>query len=300
MCAREVDAFETAVAGLHVEYVRVDGGQRPCVVTVAGTGDATMSVGSVGFSVIASTEIPLDRSVFALITAVQSGAVWNEVELRPGDVFAYAPGSTFVGVEPAGTAAAILVVPTESAERVASDLGAGDPVVDRDVAPLDLSPPVQRLAASMWRSFEQPHLLGDSLALAGLVDDAVRVVTQHNVSNGRGSRRLDSRTIVRNSIDYVESTGWQQPSMRALCRAAFASESRVRQAFVDVVGVPPTRYFQMQLLSRLRSALVEARPENTTVTEVAMSLGVTQLGRVAGRYRSLYGELPNQTLRRIA
>ncbi|HSF84677.1 MAG TPA: helix-turn-helix domain-containing protein [Acidimicrobiia bacterium] len=295
--ACEVDTFESAVAGLHIEYVRTDGGERPCVATFAATGDAAVSVGSVGFSVIAQTEIPLDRNVFALIRAAPPGARWNEVELRPGDVFAYAPGTTFFGVEPARAAATILVLPTDYAASIASDLGLGDPEVGRGVAPLPASPAVQRLALSMKRSFERPQFLADQVALAGLVEDAVRVATRHDISNGHRSRRLDSRTIVRNCLDYVESTGWRQPAMRALCRAAFASESRVRRAFIDVVGVPPIRYLQMRQLSAMRSALIEARPDSTSVTEIAMSLGVTQLGRVAGRYRSLYEELPSQTLR---
>lgn len=295
--AREVDTFETAVAGLHVEYVRADGGERPCVMTSAGTGDAMVSVGSVGFSVFAQTETPQDCNVFALITAAPPGAKWNEVELRPGDLFEYAPGTTFFGVEPARTAASLLVLPTNHAASIASDLGSGDPELGRSVAPLPASPAVQRLVRSMKDCFERPQLLADQIALSKLVEEAVLVMTRHRGSNDTPSRRLDNRAIVRNCVDYVESTGWRQPSMRALCRTALASESRVRKAFIDVVGVPPTRYFQMRQLSAMRSALIEARPENSTVTEVAMSLGVTQLGRVAGRYRSLYGELPSHTLR---
>lgn len=40
---------------------------------------------------------------------------------RP-DLLAYGPGTTFVGVEPAGMAAAVLIVDTEAAQGVASDL----------------------------------------------------------------------------------------------------------------------------------------------------------------------------------
>jgi AraC family ethanolamine operon transcriptional activator len=296
--AHEVDTFETAIGGLHVEYVRVGDGARPCVMTSAGTGDAALSVGSVGFSVIAQTETPQDCNVLALITAAPPGAKWNETELRTGHLFAYAPGTTHFAVDPPGTAAALLVLPTNHAASIASDLGLGDPEVGRSMAPLPASPAVQRLSRSMQHCFERPQRLADQIALTRLVEEAVRVLTRHRSSNGTPSRRLDNRAIMRNCVDYVESIGWRQPSMRALCRAAFASESRVRKAFIDVVGVPPTRYFQMRQLSVMRSALIEARPENSTVTEVAMSLGVTQLGRIAGRYRSLYGENPSHTLRR--
>lgn len=296
--ADEVDVFATAVAGLRIDYVRTGAGQNPCVVTAAGTGDATLSVGSVGFSVVATTEVPSDRNVFALITAAPQGTKWNGVAVRQGDIFAYAPNTTFVGVEPAEMAAAILVTPTEASHRIALELGAPDPVVERSVAPLAPSPRVKRMAAMMQRAYLQRGDLNNGILLSTLVEAAVGVMTEKRTARSEGSRRLDSRAIVRNCLDYSESEGVPQPSLAELCRAGFASESRVRQAFIDVLGMPPSRYFQLRLLSRLRSELVAARPEQASVTDIAMSLGVTQLGRVAGRYKSTYRELPSETLRR--
>ena len=58
------------------------------------------------------------------------------------------------------------------------------------------------------------------------------------------------------------------------------------------------QYFQYRLLSRLRDELVQADPAVESVTRIASSLGVTQLGRIAGRYRRLFDELPSDTLRR--
>lgn len=111
-------------------------------------------------------------------------------------------------------------------------------------------------------------------------------------------RRLDSRKIVSDAIEFVETNGTHQPTIDELCRAAHASESRVRLAFVEVVGVPPSQYFQRRLLSRLRNDLLDGDPVTTSVTEIATALGVSQFGRMAGRYREAYGELPSETLRR--
>ena len=46
--------------------------------------------------------------------------------------------------------------------------------------------------------------------------------------------------------------------MSELCRAANASESSVRQAFVEVFDMAPTQYFQYRLLSMLRIELLRA------------------------------------------
>ncbi len=64
-------------------------------------------------------------------------------------------------------------------------------------------------------------------------------------------------------------------------------------------GVPPSSYFRLRVLARLRELLLSADPRHDTVTALAASLGLTQFGRVAGRYKALYGETPpSQTLRR--
>ena len=99
--AEEVDNFVTAVAGLTIDYVRTDRGHGPSRTTCAGSRDAQLSVGSMGFSAIASTEVPSDLVVFALITSAPPGSVWCGQELNVGQLYAYGPGTTFHGIEPA-------------------------------------------------------------------------------------------------------------------------------------------------------------------------------------------------------
>ena len=42
--------------------------------------------------------------------------------------------------------------------------------------------------------------------------------------------------------------------------------------------------------------LTDARHEEHSVTDVAFSLGITELGRFAVNYRKLFGEKPSETL----
>jgi AraC family ethanolamine operon transcriptional activator len=44
--------------------------------------------------------------------------------------------------------------------------------------------------------------------------------------------------------------------------------------------------------------LAEGDRARDTVTNVALELGFTELGRFAGKYQALFGEKPSQTLRR--
>lgn len=295
--ALEVDDFTTAIAGLEIDYVRTDAGDGPCQMTVAGTDAGKLSVGSVGFSTISRTDVPDGLVVFSLITSTPPGGVWCGVDLTVGQMNVYGPGTSFVGVNPAGLGASFLAVGLDSIERAAADLGS-TLVTSSSVQPLPSRPSVERLRGAMRRASAHPELMDDVRLASIIVDAAVGALTDEESSDTDRHRRLDSRKIVLACLEYVESIDCHQPAMTDLRRAACASESRVRQAFIEVLNVSPTRYFQYRLLSRLRDDLLQADPTQETVTRIASSLGVTQLGRIAGRYRQLFEELPSDTLRR--
>ena len=296
--ALEVDGFESAVAGLEVEYVRTDAGHGPCRTTCAGAGDTMASVGSMGFSAIAQTAIPNDRAVFLLVSEAPPGAAYCGVELDVGQLHFYGPGMPFIGIEPAGLGVTLLVTSTASIMGAADVLETGDAMMGWSTSALPGGPAVKRLSSFLAQLSLSPEMMDDVGATelaAELAANALTADTAHR--REPAGTRLNSRKIVRDAIDFAESTKTFQPTMSQLCRAACASESRVRQAFVDVLDAPPTQYFRYRLLSRLRADLLSADSTNDSVTHIASSLGVTQLGRVAGRYRGLYDELPSDTLR---
>jgi AraC-like DNA-binding protein len=67
--------------------------------------------------------------------------------------------------------------------------------------------------------------------------------------------------------------------------------------FRDYRGTTPLRRLRSIRLEKVREILLAAQP-STTVTSAALDCGFVHLGRFSGYYRSAYGELPAQTLRR--
>jgi len=61
-------------------------------------------------------------------------------------------------------------------------------------------------------------------------------------------------------------------------------------------GIGPIRSLRLCQLHRVRSALRGADPDRDTITSIATECGVWDLSRLAREYRSLFGELPTQTL----
>jgi AraC-like DNA-binding protein len=109
------------------------------------------------------------------------------------------------------------------------------------------------------------------------------------------SQRIDSRRVVLTCIDFAESVG-RIPSIAELCAAAHLSERRLREAFTEEYGMPPTRFFRAWALGEAHRRLAHCDPGTDTVTQVAADLGFDHLGRFSGHYREIFEEHPSQTL----
>jgi AraC-like DNA-binding protein len=82
----------------------------------------------------------------------------------------------------------------------------------------------------------------------------------------------------------------------ALSRALGVSERTLRKLFNEILGRPPSRHLRMLRLSEVRRALLAARGQPVTVTEIATDFGFAELGRFSVEYRKAFGESPSETL----
>lgn len=172
---------------------------------------------------------------------------------------------------------------------------------------MDLSTPTAR----GWRSSlevlrteltEGPGLASQARVarqLERLMVDGLLLGQPHNYSDAldHGSWRPPSGPVAR-ARELLEDQPDEAWSTSALAVAVHLSVRSLQEGFVRDVGVPPMTYLQQVRLRLARERLREASPARTTVAAVASGLGVSHLGRFAAAYRSAFGELPSETLRR--
>jgi AraC family transcriptional regulator, ethanolamine operon transcriptional activator len=109
----------------------------------------------------------------------------------------------------------------------------------------------------------------------------------------RASRRLAVERAEAYLLAHADAT----VTIAQLCRIVGLRERTLRNAFYDLHGVSPKRYTIRLRLYGVRRELRGAVGRQTTVTSIASQYGFFDLGRFAGAYKAMFGEVPSATLR---
>jgi AraC family ethanolamine operon transcriptional activator len=112
------------------------------------------------------------------------------------------------------------------------------------------------------------------------------------------TRQGHSRAV-QDAEDYALGHTAERLHVTDLCEAAGVSERTLQYAFKEVMGMTPVAYLSRLRLHRVRQALRAATHGSTTVTTEALRWGFWHFGDFSRAYRTCFGELPSDTLRRV-
>jgi AraC-like DNA-binding protein len=236
----------------------------------------------------------------ALVIAATSGdprspTIWDGHHNRPEDVFLYGPGSAQHGIDPDGTRAEVLSVGFAAVEEMADTLGYHMPEW-RGRQGLATPRAAQSLGTMMRVGFAELDPGGDRrealrLAVRAYSDPDERT---HGPSGTRGDT---DAWIISRILEHLDEKQRWFPPIAELCAVAVVSERRLRDAFVRIYGMPPSRFLRGRALSNTRQSLLEASPDAESVTHIALSHGFKHLGQFGQHYRRAFGENPSVALR---
>jgi AraC-like DNA-binding protein len=133
--------------------------------------------------------------------------------------------------------------------------------------------------------------------LEQFITTALLLSHPHNYSDAL--RRLEKPIAprdVRRAIDYIEAHLEQAVTVADLVAATGVAGRTLFMHFQNFKGISPMRYLRNARLRRVRQALLRSDTD-ANVTEIAMSMGFTHMGRFSVVYRRCFGESPSQTLR---
>ena len=130
-------------------------------------------------------------------------------------------------------------------------------------------------------------------ATAVALDDSFADIADRHGGRPPVARRF----VVDRALEWMSAHENAPLRVTDLAKAAGVSERTLRNVFIECFGMGPLRYIHLHQVHQVHRALAAADPERTTVTGVAMKLGVWDLDGLATRYRRTFGKSPRSTLR---
>ncbi len=122
------------------------------------------------------------------------------------------------------------------------------------------------------------------------------IMAKTNEENVISKLNFDPLRVVRSAESLFEDRLADPPSIAELCKAANVCATTLHLCFKEIYCVSPNAYLQAKRITQARCAILASKNAKCSVKDVALSLGFTNGGRFASRYRSLFRELPSETL----
>lgn len=228
----------------------------------------------------------------------------------PGDGLIFSPGAPAEIAWSADCEQLCLMVPRDRLEaeleqllgrslgrRLAFDFAADvrSPLGKRWAAVLDL----------LVDELDHPTPVGSnpfvSRHLEGLLIDGLLLGQRHSYSDdATGTSMARMPAAIRRAVELIQDQPSEPWTSVSLAGEVHLSVRALQESFHRDVGMPPMAYLRQTRLRRAREELLAADPEVTTVSSVAVGLGLLHLGRFAAAYREAFGESPSETLNRPA
>lgn len=121
----------------------------------------------------------------------------------------------------------------------------------------------------------------------------------HNYSERLGGGPPASTSQVQHAVDWIEAhLGDDLLSVPGVAQAVGISVRSLQESFRRELGVTPLAYIKNRRMLIAHRRLLAGDPAITTVTRIAMGVGITHLGRFSVEYRQRFGEPPSVTLGR--
>jgi AraC-like DNA-binding protein len=162
---------------------------------------------------------------------------------------------------------------------------------------------LQRLhTATVHLAETTPEIIVNPNAARGLeqmlIEAMVSCLANGDTLPARNAYRHHTK-IIRRLEEVLRANPETSPYMDDLCKAIGTSYRTLNTCCQEHLGMGPKRYLTLRRMHLAHQALSRGDPVQTSVTAIATDYGFWELGRFSVAYRSLFGESPSITLRRL-
>jgi AraC-like DNA-binding protein len=296
-----VEDVQEAVLGAGLDAVQLSRGPMHGSLAFATSGRMAFSTGHLTGRVSLTGALSETMTTLGVGIRIAPGSRHWMNEVETGGVGIFRAGDTHEAIYLPGTIYACVTLPDTQLEEIAADMGlvlddaqlGGSRISRRRLSTARL--------ATLQRAFVEVHTAGaqnhhDAAALGRFMLECLiqHVAREPRPEPGLRDMGVHSRIVAR-AQNYIRTHLTDSISISAIARASFASQSTLYRAFHEVLDETPQSFIRKLRLNRIRHDLATEEEARCTITILANKWGVGELGRFAGWYRELFGELPSQT-----
>ena len=129
--------------------------------------------------------------------------------------------------------------------------------------------------------------------------DAAFTINAHGRHGPEPRRLAEGYALTQRMIRYVESRFGQRVTVSEVAGELDVTPRALHYAVRSTLGLSPLDLILTLRLNDVRNQLWDARRSGLSVTAAALAQDFGHLGRFSQQYRTLFGELPSETLQRI-
>ena len=154
------------------------------------------------------------------------------------------------------------------------------------------------LRSHLKLSYDNPEYLSAQDLQELMIDELLDAVFLANKAPAAPKSIAQRHILAKRAASYLKDNIQGVVTLRSMCEHVDVSERSLRQGFLERFGVTPKTFIKQHRLQQLHDLLQSSSDESLTVTQGALSQGLTHLGRLPREYHALFNELPSQTLKR--
>jgi AraC-like DNA-binding protein len=190
---------------------------------------------------------------------------------------------------------------TLSTERLELEAAKDDLVLDRGAlggTRVHTRPMSPKVITALEAEFTRVHSEGRARADVGaaLLTALIGHLARKPYDHERCLNTHVHAKIVERARGYILANLAEPIALDHIAAAACTSRRTLFRAFADIFDDTPQSYVRRLRLHRIRQCLASEGEKACTIAIVANEWGISELGRLSGWYREMFGELPSETL----
>lgn len=300
----EPDRFASALLGGQFDYLPVREEPFAATLRVLRVADMVVQQADTSGHTARGVIAPGIAVLILNLQATQCPARVNGAEVGAAEAVLAVGGAEITAFNPRTLRWAALALPLSLLEELA-EVAAPQVRTPGAVSLLTLRPDratrlVGALSAAGQVAQGLPTLLDNPDGAAGLAmalrDEVAAALTAEAEVRPRPRAVGQALRIVHAAEALMEARVGRPVYTEELCAALGVSARRLHDAFHATLGMSPHAYLKSRRLMMVRRALLCREDRRDLVKSVALDHGFWHLGHFAHDYRTLFGELPSETI----